>query len=313
MTSQKYPVLHDAVDGHREIISGRAGPLSLYSAGAGDPILLLHSINAAASVAEMAPLFDHLRNSRRVFAVDLPGFGFSDRSPRRYDINLYVNAILDVLDHIAEQTDATEVDAVALSLTCEFLARAAARQPRRIRSLTLITPTGFRAGSEQLREPEGSTRFMPALNAILTFALWRSALYRALVSPRSIRYFLRRSFGSRDVDEGLARYCDITTHQPGAEHAPYAFLSGALFSKDIRTIYESLMMPVFMPHGTRGDFSDFSAADWTQERTNWRVTPYASGALPQFECRTQLCADLDHFLSDAAAGRQASMLAGRHS
>jgi hypothetical protein len=37
------------------------------------------------------------------------------------------------------------------------------------------------------------------------------------------------------------------------------------------------------PHGTRGDFRDFSGADWTASRPNWRLQPFESGALPHFE------------------------------
>lgn len=299
MSTERYPKLEPAVDGERETIDGRAGNVSLYTAGSGQPALLIHSINAAGSVAEIAPVFEHLRGSHRVYAPDLPGFGFSDRSRRTYDIDLYVDAILDMVERIEKDSGDAPIDAVALSLSCEFLARAAARAPQRFRSLTLITPTGFRLGSDRLRKPPGTTRYMPLLNGVLTFGLWRSSLYRALVSPRSIRYFLRRTYGSPDIDETLARYCDLTTHQPGAEHAPFAFLSGALFGKDIRDVYESLTLPVFLAHGTRGDFADFRGADWAHSRDNWRIRAYAAGALLHFECREKFQRDLDDFLSDA--------------
>jgi pimeloyl-ACP methyl ester carboxylesterase len=41
-------------------------------------MLLVHSMNLAGSSAEMAPLFQHHQRDRRVYAIDLPGFGFSD-------------------------------------------------------------------------------------------------------------------------------------------------------------------------------------------------------------------------------------------
>lgn len=56
--------------------------LSCYVAGKGPPLLLVHSVNPAASAAEVRPLFDHYRATRTVFALDLPGFRFSDRSDR---------------------------------------------------------------------------------------------------------------------------------------------------------------------------------------------------------------------------------------
>ena len=81
--------------------NARAGRLSYYVAGDGPPLLLLHSINAAGSAFEVKPIFDHFRRSHTVYVPDLPGFGFSDRSDRRYTPQLYVDAIFDMLDVIA--------------------------------------------------------------------------------------------------------------------------------------------------------------------------------------------------------------------
>ena len=290
--------LTHALDAERREQNDRAGRLSVYRAGQGAPLLLVHSINAAGSAYEIRPMFERYRASRRVFAPDLPGFGFSDRSRRRYDVRLYVDAVHDLVDRALEDTGATAVDALALSLSSEFLARAAAERPERFRSLALVTPTGFTASSDQLRGPPGATREMRSLAAVLEFPLWRSALYRLLVTPASIRYFLRRTWGSADIDPGLAAYDDTTTHQPGAENAPLAFLSGRLFSRDIRNVYEQLAMPVWLAHGTRGDFKDFRGAAWTRSRNNWRVQAFDSGALPHFEKPDPFFEAYDRFLNE---------------
>lgn len=287
MVSPDAPSLPPAVDAPIEHIDKRAGPMSYYVAGDGPPVLLVHSINAAASVYEMKTLFEALTPSFRVYAVDLPGFGLSDRSRRPYTVRLYVDAVLDMLDRIREGSDAP-VHVVALSLSSEFAARAAVEMPERFRTLTMITPTGFSRGSQALTDA-GATREIPGLSAVLTVSLWRKPLYGLLVSRSSVAYFLRRTFGSSDVPEDLIDYAYQTAHQPGAEHAPYAFLSGRLFSKDIRTIYEALSVPVFVAHGTKGDFRDFSEIGWTRERTNWTVHAYDAGAMLHFE-------QLDSFL-----------------
>ena len=291
--------LPPALDADVAEVDHRAGRLSYYVAGDGAPLLLLHSINAAGSAYEIRPIFEGFRQSHRVYAPDLPGFGRSDRSRRDYSVRLYTDAVLDMLDVIADDSGERPVDALALSLGSEFLARAASEAGQRFRSLALVTATGFRRGSDRLREAAGSTREMRWLSAILEFPPWRRALYRGLVRPASIRYFLKRTWGSDDFDEQLAAYDDLTTHQPGAENAPYAFLSGRLFSTDIRDVYESLALPVWLPHGTRGDFKDFSGADWTRRRANWSVTAYDSGALPHFECTDAFIADYAQFLERA--------------
>src|SRR5258706_15614577 len=76
----------DAIDADRRMFMSKvAGRISYYvdrNAGGGTPMVLLHSINAAASAFEMRPLFEYYRNQRVVYAVDLPGFAFSDRPKR---------------------------------------------------------------------------------------------------------------------------------------------------------------------------------------------------------------------------------------
>src|SRR5581483_6035286 len=253
--------LPPALGGERREIHGRAGRLSYYVAGSGAPLLLIHSINAAASAYEVRPLFEHYRATRRVYALDLPGFGFSDRSARDYTPRLYADAVLDMLDEIRRETGADAIDALALSLGSEFLARAASEHPERFNTLALVSPTGMRK-DDQLYGAPGSVRGSRAARAFFEFPLWGQALFDLLNSRASERYFLAKTFGSEEaIDQGLLEYDYLTSHQPGAQHAPYAFVSGLLFSADIGRIYDSLAMPVFIAHGVRGDFTDYGGAD----------------------------------------------------
>jgi pimeloyl-ACP methyl ester carboxylesterase len=292
----KQASLPPAVSGERRETDGRSGRLSYYAHGSGSPMLLLHSINAAASVREVQPAFEHAARMHAVYAPDLPGYGFSDRAPRTYDVALFCNAIRDMLDVIERDHGNAPVDALALSLSAEFLARVADDLPHRFRSLTLVTPTGFQRGYDQMRKPEGSNREIPGLYPALTFPLWRGALFKGLASRTSVRYFLRRTFGSKDVPERLVDYSWRTAHQPGADHAPFAFLSGRLFSADIRNVYERLELPVWLAHGTRGDFADFSEAGWVRTRRNWKAQAFDTGALVYFQQPERFFKRWDAFL-----------------
>jgi len=292
------PRLPPAVAGEWREIVGRSGRLGCYVAGEGPLLLLFHSINAAGSVYEVAPIFEEMQGHHRVVAVDLPGFGSSDRSDRRYDVRLYVDAVHDVLDLAAEEHGDAPVDALAVSLSAEFLARAAVERPDRFRTLALVTPTGFQRGASERQGPPGSTREVPGLHTLLARMPWSRGLYRLLTSRPSIRYFLRRTFGARNVPEDLVDYDHRTTHQPGAERAPFAFLSGRLFSRDVRALYESLEMPVWLAHGTRGDFADFSEADWARAQQHWRVEAFDTGALPHFEQPDRFLASYERFLRE---------------
>lgn len=289
--------LPPAVSGdRREFESVNSGRLSYYRSGASDaaPLLLVHSINAAGSAYEVRPLYEHYRNSRAVFALDLPGFGFSERSDRHYTPRLMTDAVHAATTEIARHHGEVPVDAIAVSLGAEFLARAAAEAPAVFRSLGLISPTGFNRSTPD-EAPAGSTRSMPALHKVLS--LCGRGFCDLLTSKPSIRYFLKKTWGSKHISEALLEYDYLTTHQPGAQFAPYAFVSGFLFSKDIQTVYRSLRLPVWMVHGERGDFTDYSKAGSFKGKPNWSIRSFPTGALPHFEMPDQVTRSYDTFLA----------------
>ncbi|NJN65282.1 MAG: alpha/beta hydrolase [Chloroflexaceae bacterium] len=276
--------LPPAVSGEQRIFQGKAGKLCAYMAGEGEgpPLLLIHSVNAAASAYEMRPLFEHYRQSRRVYALDLPGFGFSDRSKRSYTPRLMTDAVLDVLDLIAREAGPGPVDAVALSLGAEFLARAANEAPDRFRTLALISPTGLRKG-ERRQGAAGTTLGNPLVQELFDFPLWSRPFFDLLNSRPSQRFFMSRAFSSYEaLDQDLMDYYYLTAHQPGAQNAPYAFVSGGLFSADMDHVYHALTMPVWLGYGTRGEFSDVHT-EKVATRRNWTIQAFPTGAMPHFE------------------------------
>lgn len=291
----------------RQLRSAMAGALSYYADDhvAGRPLLLIHSINAAASAYEMRPLFERYRSVRPVYAPDLPGFGFSERSDRAYTPELYTAAILDLLHELGAERE--PVGVVALSLGSEFAARAAVRQPEWIRSLTLISPTGLTARVQRNRsERVGDSASPDALYQLVRFPLWSQAFYDLVASRLSIRYFLQRSFVGAP-DRGLVAYAYLTAHQPGARFAPLAFLSGRLFSPDIReAVYERLPISVLALYD-QDAFVDFDALPSVLARNpRWRAIRLApSKGLPQFERLDETAHALDAFWQQIGVNRAA--------
>jgi len=267
------------------------------------PLLLIHSVNAAASAYEVRPLYLHYAARQRVYAMDLPGFGFSERGRRRYTPRLMTDAVLAMARRIRSDAD-VPVDALALSLSAEFLARAAAEHPELFRSVALVSPTGM-DGHALRRGPAGSSRAVPLVRDVVGFPLWGRALFNLLNSGPSARYFLEKTWGSKEIDEGLLRYDYLTSHQPGAEHAPFDFIGGYLFSNDIGTVYEQLALPVWMARGSRGDFVDYDAAVELRGRRNWTFESFPTGALPYFEQPEDFIRKYEIFRASpaAAAGR----------
>jgi len=267
-----------------------AGPLAVHVAGHGPPLLLIHSVNAAASAAELRPLHEHYAASHTVFSPDLPGFGASPRIRRLYTPRLMTDALHGVVEHIGRQMGPAPIDALALSLSCEFLARAASETPTPFKTLALISPTGL-SGRLQRRAPEGSTATMPRLHRVLQWI--GPGLFKGLTRPSVIRFFLQKTWGGPQIDALMFEEAVRTAHASGAEHAPLSFLCGALFSRDILNVYESLQLPVWMCHGVRGDFTDYRQKALLESRSNWTVRVFPTGALPHFERPADVLAALD--------------------
>jgi len=293
--------LPPAVSGERRDLHGRAGRLSYYVQGptntqsATAPLLLVHSVNAAGSAYEVKPLFEFYRDRRMVYALELPGFGCSERTDREYTPRLMTDAIHVMVAEIRRRHPNAAIDALAVSLSSEFLARAASETSDAFRTLALVSPTGF-DGTAAYLGPSGSTRGNPLIYRLVTVPLWRRSLFNLLVSGASIRFFLRKTWGSRHIDEGLAHYDELTAHQDGACHAPYWFVAGFLFSRDISRVYQSLPMPVFMAHGVRGDFTDYRLKSTVEAKSNWTVEVFQTGALPHFEVLDAFTRHYDDFL-----------------
>ncbi|MBB5048755.1 pimeloyl-ACP methyl ester carboxylesterase [Rhodopseudomonas rhenobacensis] len=286
------------VSGERHEIDSSAGKLSYWAAAPDTatnqtPLLLIHSINAAGSAYEIKPLYEHYRTIRPVYAIELPGFGHTSRENRQYTIRMMTDAILAVTAEIAK-THNGPIDAIALSLSSEFLARAANERPQAYRSVALISPTGF--DTRAVRWIRGS-RAKPWLHKTFEQPLWSESFFRLLTARPVIGWFLKKTFGSNNYDRGLLDYDYLTTHQPGAQHAPYYFVSGYLFAQDALALYHALPMPVWMSHGSRGDFVDYGNKTTVEGRPNWTITVFETGAMPHFELPEAFIRDYDAFLA----------------
>jgi pimeloyl-ACP methyl ester carboxylesterase len=279
-------------------LTGASGEIAVYCAGNGSPVLLVHTVNAAASAAEVRPLFEELQKNHTVYAFDLPGYGLSDRRAIEYTIRIMTDSIKLVANWIRPRHPGQKILGIGTSLSCEFIARCAVEDISLFKALTLVSPTGFR-GLKPYRGNSESSRYIPWLDKILRGPGWGGFLFRKLTTPSVIRYFLQRTWGSKNIDETLWQYDILTTRAPNAEFAPLSFLSAALFSADIHTIYEKLTLPVLVIHGTKGDFTDYRGLGIVINKQNWSLQVINGGALVYFEKQIEFFEALNYWLDNA--------------
>ncbi len=203
------------------------------------PVLLVHAPGLAGSSYEMFPLYTRFARTRPTYALDLPGYGGSERGPHAYDAATYVETVRAMIAFVADRHGA--VDVVASSLACEFAAAVASQSDTRVRSLALLSPTGLAARPERARR--GSR-----LAALLfgSKAAWR-AVFLFLTTRFVLGLATRRLLHGR-LDENLVDYAHLAARRHGAHYAAWAYVTGRLAVPDIAGVYARLGVPTLVVH-----------------------------------------------------------------
>ena len=286
------PQLEKAIDSNGASISG-AGDYEVYwyydIEAEGRPLLFVHSINAAPSAIELKPLFQHFRSYRSVYAPDLPGFGRSTRHVGMMTASDFAKNISSIID---QMSPSEPPDVIALSLGCEFVARAVVECGANVRSLTFISPTGF-----SRRQPP-PLQAQKRLRRLFDFAGFGRGAFKLLRLERSVRYFYGMNF-SGSVPSELVAYALKTTRQPAAHEMPLQFLSMSLFTPNaVGLLYEKLDVPVLVlfdedPNVTFELFEQFEDSPTWQFK---RIGP--SLGMPQWEHPEKTVAAIESFFAE---------------
>ncbi|HKO60546.1 MAG TPA: alpha/beta fold hydrolase, partial [Pyrinomonadaceae bacterium] len=185
--------------------------------------------------------FDDLANDFPVFALDLLGFGLSDKPPTAaYSADLYVELITDFIREVTGYP----ANVVASSLGAAYAIRVADEHPDLINALILNGPTG----SDNLNRRPGMAG--AAFYGLLQSPVLGTSFYNVMASERSIRDFARDHlfYDHRRVTDRLVANIYATSHQPGAQHAIAAFLSGYL-NTDTKAPFSRLTQPSVLVWG----------------------------------------------------------------
>lgn len=117
-------------------IAARRLRLSILDAGNGPPVLAVHGLGA--TKGSFLPTVAALSNRFRVIALDLPGFGDSDKPiGAAYDPRFFAAACIDLLDELGLE----RVHLVGNSLGGRIALEIALRHPDRVNRIALLAPS----------------------------------------------------------------------------------------------------------------------------------------------------------------------------
>lgn len=195
-------------------------------------VVFIHGIGVGARSFMWRRNFEPLSHDFRVFAIDLLGFGYSDKpATAPYSSDLYTELIADFLREVV----ARPASVVAHTLSAAFAVRVADEQRGLINSLVLVSPTG----ADNLSARPGMTG--AAFYGLLHSPVLGASFYNAVTSERGISDYARQQLfhEKRYATPRLLAHYYAVSHLPGAQYAATAFLSGYL-NTDIREPFARL-------------------------------------------------------------------------
>jgi pimeloyl-ACP methyl ester carboxylesterase len=233
-----------ALGGDARFYNWKHGRVFYKTAGAqhaGPPLVFIHGVGAGASSFMWRKNFDDLAKDFRVYAFDLLGFGFSDKpAAAEYSADLYVELISDFLRDVSGYP----ANIIASSLGAAYAIRVADEHSELVKALVLNAPTG----ADTLNRRPGMAG--AAFYGLLQSPVLGTSFYNVMASERSIRDYARNNlfYDHHRVTDRLVTNFYATSHQPGAQHAIAAFLSGYL-NTETRAPFARLTQAVILVWG----------------------------------------------------------------
>ncbi len=234
----------DALGGEAREFASAHGRVFYRVAGSAErePLIFLHDTGAGASSFMWRKNFDALASDFHTYAPDLPGFGLSEKSASApYSAALYTAFVRDFLRAEVRRAPA---HLVASGLGAAFAVRVADEHPALVSSLTLIAPNGMDSSNPRPDLPGA------AFYGLLHSPVLGASFYNAMTSERSLRDYARTRlfYERRFATPRLVAHYYAASHQPGAQYAVSASLSGYL-NTDAREAFARLTQPVTLVWG----------------------------------------------------------------
>lgn len=207
------------------VFESEYGNINYIVKGEGKPVLLLHAPIIGGSLEEFKYNIDFLSLNHKVYAIDLLGFGNSQKVNISLSSYLYVNLIKDfVIRVIGKKTDV-----IASSQMGGIMLKLSSMEKDYFNKLILINPTGFKKRKEK------------KLYFLLDLPIVGTSVYNIITSKTFIRWYYENILtyemdyiNNEDIEKSY-EYC----HQ-SCEGTKYALSSviGGFLDLDIKDLLE---------------------------------------------------------------------------
>lgn len=221
----------------------RFGKIRYTQKGSGTPLLLLHDLTAGSSSYEFCKIIDELAEKHEVYAVDLLGYGLSDKPIITYTSYLYVQSIIDFIKNvIGKKTDILATgDSSSIAVMC------AHNDGEVIDRIVLINPQSI---NQLNRIPSKRTKLLkllidtPVLGTFVYNMVTTKEAFRKLFAEK---YFYNPGM----ISKGILDAYREASHQPDC-NAKYTFASymGRYMNTNIVHALKQIDHSIYILYGT---------------------------------------------------------------
>lgn len=114
----------------------RFGKIRYITKGNGYPLLLIHDLTIGSSLYEFSKIIDKLSINHKVYAIDLLGYGLSDKPCITYTNYLYVQLVIDFIKNVIGK----KTDIIATGDSTQIAVMACHNDPEAINKMIFINP-----------------------------------------------------------------------------------------------------------------------------------------------------------------------------
>lgn len=255
--------LDTALTGEERRYPWKYGDMFYQVKGARDakPLVLVHGFGPGASSYEWRKNVDALAEQFRVYAIDLLGFGLSDRPAIDYTAETYTDLISDFIKEVIGKPAIVVVH----GLSSAYVIADAFRRPQLFERLVLVTPPAT-VLQEAMPGPLSSVA-----KAALRLPIIGQFVYNMLSSRNAIRgyYDVQGYHNPGLITDELVEYVFTSSHQSNARYAQAALLTDHL-NMDVHEPFARLQMPVIVVWGREGVLTPSEASE-AFKRVNPRI------------------------------------------
>lgn len=187
------------------------GHVSYRQEGTGSPLLLIHDTFSGASSIEFEKLTHKLARQHTVYAIDLLGYGFSEKVNITHTAYLYVQLIQDFITNVIQENG---IDVITSGHSNMFALLTAQQDKSLIKKIIMINPIDLRSAAIKPSKRDKTAKYL------LEFPFIGTSLYNLL---HCRIHYRKLFFANGNIKSYISRFYD-NAHN-GNVYIRYAFAS----------------------------------------------------------------------------------------